>query len=53
MESKMRQFLDKNDFLNIPTPTLFKATPGVSILKNDFSNSNNKRLIFFLLNYSI
>lgn len=28
MESKMRQFLDKNDFLNIPTPTLFKATPG-------------------------
>lgn len=28
---KMREFLMKNDFVDVETPTLFKATPGVCI----------------------
>lgn len=30
---KMRQFLINNFFVDIETPTLFKATPGVCIIK--------------------
>lgn len=29
---KMREFLIDNYFVDVDTPTLFKATPGVSLL---------------------
>lgn len=33
---KMREFLINNNFVDIETPTLFKATPGVSFFADNF-----------------
>lgn len=35
---KMREFLVNNHFVDVETPTLFKATPGVSLIISIFNN---------------